>query len=790
MDLLKYIWRKRKFIAIVAVLVTLIYYGVNCFYIYYSEIGTISFIYPDSENGRYPDGTRFNIYDLMSEEVLLGTVNIYNEKTGKIPIKLSDIENAIVIDEITPYGIQTKVQNARNLGQDYSYFANEYRVTVSPIQGVYKRSFKNLFGIIPDIDNKFLIESLYKSYTRYFMDSHAEMNIIPKITQNISYDGYDYVEIADVFETRINMYITYLESKLRENGSYSSNNTGKSFNDLIAEFKNLNEIKVKNLRSFVSSSKLAKNPEEFINKLRVQNESYNLYYNKLADEAEAARTAMNEYDHSYVENIVITGQNEEVGLYQARPKTAYDTITKRALDVGVSAQAVLKDIEENNRLINEYANTVMSPESQTRLSNVADRLVLEIEQESERLVALADETIADYLDSRCSDYVRFTYAGKSYFSVNLLLKMAIILLLAIFGAILYLYLFDKDKKPGVQEITEILGIKISKRKIIVDMLIKLENKLILQREKRVRKSAYKNANAEDLKSGTQSESVPNSKGYIERFFEERENKRKLKLKRMLEKEEEKRAKKKKNKKQVELIFDTSCKEENVHNNEAGLDNDYSVLDVNNEKFSNSYSGSLNNEFSVSSDVQPEEITELLYNKVLPYDNADLKPETEEIISENEIKPETDNYSDISDVENIQESYSYEDDDEMYDSYEEDDIYDNIYDRLYDDYYPIDYIDNEEEGAKADDTVEDKAVDLNVSDKIVRDAGIYDISYTEMDAAKEPKFIEFTDNGVLGGMRHKIDEILSSEDSVIDELLKGNKTDDLFGGIDQENSENR
>ncbi len=790
MDLLKYIWRKRKFIAIVAVLVTLIYYGVNCFYIYYSEIGTISFIYPDSENGRYPDGTRFNIYDLMSEEVLLGTVNIYNEKTGKIPIKLSDIENAIVIDEITPYGIQTKVQNARNLGQDYSYFANEYRVTVSPIQGVYKRSFKNLFGIIPDIDNKFLIESLYKSYTRYFMDSHAEMNIIPKITQNISYDGYDYVEIADVFETRINMYITYLESKLRENGSYSSKNTGKSFNDLIAEFKNLNEIKVKNLRSFVSSSKLAKNPEEFINKLRVQNESYNLYYNKLADEAEAARTAMNEYDHSYVENIVITGQNEEVGLYQARPKTAYDTITKRALDVGVSAQAVLKDIEENNRLINEYANTVMSPESQTRLSNVADRLVLEIEQESERLVALADETIADYLDSRCSDYVRFTYAGKSYFSMNLLLKMAIILLLAIFGAILYLYLFDKDKKPGVQEITEILGIKISKRKIIVDMLIKLENKLIIQREKRVRKSAYKNANAEDLKSGTQSESVPNSKGYIERFFEERENKRKLKLKKMLEKEEEKRAKKKKNKKQVELIFDTSGKEENVHNNEAGSDNDYSILDVNNEKSSNIDSGSIQNEFSVLSDVQPEEITELLYSKALPYDSADLKSDTEELIAENEIKPETVDYSDRSDIENLEESHSYEDDDEMYDGYEEDDIYDDIYNSLYDDYYPIDYIDNEEEDAKADDTVEDKAVDLNVSDKIVRDAGIYDISYTEMDAAKEPKFIEFTDNGVLGGMRHKIDEILSSEDSVIDELLKGNKTDDLFGGIDQENSENR
>ena len=157
MNLLKYIWRKRKFVAVVSILITLIYYGINCFYTYFSETGTISFIYPSSENGRYPDGTRFNIYDLMSEQVLQGTVDIYNERTGKKPIALADIENAIEIDEILPYGIHTKVQDARNSGQDYSYFANEYRVTVAPISGVYNRGVSNLFGVIPDVDNKFLI---------------------------------------------------------------------------------------------------------------------------------------------------------------------------------------------------------------------------------------------------------------------------------------------------------------------------------------------------------------------------------------------------------------------------------------------------------------------------------------------------------------------------------------------------------------------------------------------------------------------------------------------------------
>lgn len=792
MDLLKYIWRKRKFIAIVAVLVTLIYYGVNCFYIYYSEVGTISFIYPDSENGRYPDGTRFNIYNLMSEEVLKGTVDIYNERTGKVPIELSDIENCIVIDEITPYGIQTKVQNARNLGQDYSYFANEYRVTVAPIQGVYKRGFKNLFGIIPDVDNKFLIESLYKSYTAYFMDSHAEMNIIPKITQNISYEGYDYIEIADVFETRINMYITYLESKLRENGSYSSKNTGKSFNDLIAEFRNLNEIKVKNLKSFVSSSKLAKNPSEFINKLRVQNESYTLYYNKLADEAEAARTAMNEYDHTYVENIVITGQNEEVGLYQARPKTAYDTITKRTLDVGVSAQAVLKDIEENNRLITEYTNTVMSTESQERLSNSADRLVREIERESERLVELADETIADYLDSRCSDYVRFSYAGKSYFGISLFIKMFVIMLLSIFGAILYLYLFDKDKKPGVQEITEALGIKISKRKVLVDMLIKLENKIILQREKKSAKFSDKNIYSEAAGKGVQSGDAPAAKGHIEKFFEERENKRKLKLQRKLEKKEKKRAKKKNNKKEHELIFDASVSGDN---SEVNSDTIFDGSNINSESDADSGGRLTKSGYDNLADVQPEEISELINGYAPVKGDTVLKTESEKDASETEILTRFDSLN----TQKAQDNYveAEEDEDELYDGYEDDDVYDG----LYEDYYPMDYIAGKE--SQADDTAsvntdKRKVVDLDIAVKEiknVKDAKIEDISYRDIDVSKsEAKAAEpsdlFTDNGILGGMRYKIDEILSAESSVIDELLNGNQTDDLFGDMNREKSDNR
>lgn len=615
MNLLKYIWRKRKFIAIVSVLAMFIYYGINCFYIFYSESGTLSFIYPDSENGRYPDGTRFNIYDLMSETVLKGTVDIYNERTGNEPITLSDIESAIVIDEIVPYGMHTKVQEARNSGQDYSYFANEYKISISPVRGVYKRSSKNLFGILPDVDNKMLMESLYKSYTAYFMDSHAEMNIIPKITQTMSYDGYDYIEIANVYEARVDMYITYLESKIRENGAYRSDVTGKSFNDLVAEFKNLRDIKVKNLKSFVSSSKLAKNPSEFINKLKVQNESYSLYYNKLADEAASARIAMDAYDHTYEENIIITGQNEEVGLYQAKPKTAYDTITKRALDVGVSAQAVLQDMQENERLINEYTNTFMSEDAQKRLANAADIIVAEIENESNRLVELADATVSDYLDSRCSDYMRFSESGKSYLSLNLIIKTVMVFIFGIFAAIIYIFLVDKDKKPGVQEITNALGIKISKKRVLLDMLIKFENYIILKRDKKLQKILKKKNKDGSEYTDEMIELNELPHGYIETFVKKRDKKRRRKMREALKKEEAKREMRKKRHNENSVynleIFD---KPSDVIEHEIAENNTYNISVDEPEAFENKKE-SITEVLNRGVRVENEEISALLKGEV-------------------------------------------------------------------------------------------------------------------------------------------------------------------------------
>lgn len=449
MKSLLYIWKNKWKIFIVSCVVTAVFFSSLCYKTHYSAGMTMSFIYPNSEKGKYPDGTRFNAYDMVSDDVLKATIDAYNE-VSPLRISLSDIENSIYIKECLTTDVESKVNEARQLGMDYSYFANEYNVTFQPVFKLGVADKSKWFGLKPYVDNNLFMEKFYESYVNYFMQQHAEKNIIKGLSKDLDTNTFDYLEISSRYTNQVNMCINYLEGKNQENGSFRSTQTGLTFNDLINSFRNFKNVQIQNLTAFVSSSKLTKDPVEFVNKLQVENVRNNLEYSKYKAEADLSKQAMNEYDHTFEENIVVAGVSEEDGLYQTRAKTAYDTITKRAHDAGVKAENIYQDIEENKRLIQEYGTTKMTDDERTRLSQIADGMIGEIKTANADLVEKADTTVEEYLKSKSSDYVRREVSGKSYINLYVIIKCGIVFVGTGVLVLCFLVMKDFGKKNKIK----------------------------------------------------------------------------------------------------------------------------------------------------------------------------------------------------------------------------------------------------------------------------------------------------------------------------------------------------
>ena len=449
-ELLRVFLSKKYRITITSLILALLYIGYAVFNAHFTQSAVISFIYPNSEKGLYPDGSRFNIYDILSDRVLLNTAKLYGEKTGQ-EIDTEAIRNHILVDDYLADSVQDRVTSARNQGQDYVYFTNEYVIKILPNRVFEISNYEKLFGLIPNVDNEILLDSLFASYKEFFMNEHTEMNIIPKITGTIDVDSYDYIEIADIYDKMVSMCIEYLRAKNKESETFRSPSTGLSFNDLISSLQSFRDVKISNLKSYVSSSRISKSPQDLINKLQTQIERDHLKYVKKLEEANIANQAMRDYDHTFEENIVIAGIDENIGLYQARPKTAYDTVTKRALEAGVLAGSYLKDIENNQWKISEYQNGP-DPAERERLFNQADSLVKAIKEESQKLFESANITVDDYLRTKSNDYVRLTVSEKNYVSLRLFVNAGIIFVASMFLIDLYYFLTSRRKVENTKKI--------------------------------------------------------------------------------------------------------------------------------------------------------------------------------------------------------------------------------------------------------------------------------------------------------------------------------------------------
>lgn len=422
---------------------------------YFTEQQILSFVYSNAEKGRYPDGSRFEIYDLLSDEMLALTLEKLNQD-GKFQNRtVGELRACFSIQAHLSAPVQAKVQAARKNGENYSYIPTEYVVTASTGKNFGFFNLRNLFAANTA---KELLNALTETYYQYFLDKHTENNVLEKVSQDSDYSQYDYPEIADSIESNINLYLQYLQSKKAEDATFRSSATGKSFQDLISSFENLLSIRANTYKSYVYASKISKDKEALISVYEAQVEDLQLKANKKAAEAEIAGKAMEEYDHTFEESIVITGvdkKNDEV--YQVKPKTGYDFVTKQSLDAGVDASAFQEEINDKRRRIEEYRKVSLSPDEAARIAAVSDSMVAEITKEQASLQQITQQTVADYLKRKNSDYVKIKPIAKQYLSAGFLIKVCAAAFAGILAALLYavlLWLKKRYLEHGEQEETK------------------------------------------------------------------------------------------------------------------------------------------------------------------------------------------------------------------------------------------------------------------------------------------------------------------------------------------------
>lgn len=227
LDILKTVLNYKKMIISITVIFTIV--GLIGGYIYNREKTVNSVIvsleYPGVREGKNLDGSNFSPSKLMPLNVVN---NIFDKYRNEIAQRNSvAFENSITVKGIIPEVVKTKIKQAAEKGENFTYFPTRYEIYTDNGAPVLKE-------LVNGVIENFIIE--YRPNT--------VIDYVPNLA------NYDYAEIQTILDDKLDSLKAIADE--REKHNFISTKLGYSFSQILSEINIVKNIDLQGLYSYIS----------------------------------------------------------------------------------------------------------------------------------------------------------------------------------------------------------------------------------------------------------------------------------------------------------------------------------------------------------------------------------------------------------------------------------------------------------------------------------------------------------------------------------------------------------
>lgn len=295
----------------------------------------VSLVYQDASNGKNPNGTRYDPYLILSDEVL-------------DPVEK---ELGFEVDDkvwIRPAG-NTK---GESIATEYTLYCKD--TDSCPV----------------------VLIKIAENYTKYF-ETHYTMN--DSILKYESPDKkLDYIEITDYLEKETNKITTFISKQLKKDDSWYADD-GSNYQDLLEYGENILKIDIANLRAYITETGITENPETIRQSFEYRNLLLDIDRKNLKSQYENRKTAIELYDPTLFPTIsvpsVTTGE-----YYVTTTKTGLDYIYDAASVFSEEAYKLQKTISKNELVVRNMKEINYGTKTEQKIQEIERKINYLIEQ--------------------------------------------------------------------------------------------------------------------------------------------------------------------------------------------------------------------------------------------------------------------------------------------------------------------------------------------------------------------------------------------------------------------------
>lgn len=383
---------------------------------------TLSLNYEEASKGQNPNKTRYNVYEFKSDEVMQNAINY-----------------AGLGDTITPEELAANIDIIENNSHAIdTQDANSYYIS-SSYQIKYTQSRK-----IKDVSTEDMMSLICKAYNEYFHDRYVGNKSVLKY-QLGDIDDMEYVEIGKLFMQKSSEMIRYIEQRINDNATFSSETTGESFQTIKKMLQNVQNYSIKKYSSFVLETGITRNLEHYRRTLTYTNEIMDIRYRKFMIDYNVRKQGVTDYDAGMIGTVMVPSINSKKQYYMSRTNTGTDYMTLDADYFLNQGNLINRDIIDNDDVMQKIGSSEPTREDYEKVN----QLIKSVDEELRNVAAIANTTDRDYLKYTTKDYLSYKVTGNTdltiiLFEDVLIASLIFLFVICILGYIIDSYIRDRE----------------------------------------------------------------------------------------------------------------------------------------------------------------------------------------------------------------------------------------------------------------------------------------------------------------------------------------------------------
>lgn len=394
---------------------------------------TVSISFSEIAKGCNPDGSPFDIYEVLSDEVLTSACDKLNNKLTPETLK----EHISVTGITTDGSFNAIRQNVLDGNDTYSYFPSKYTISYSVISDSIKAN--GIPASVRAVLKQFVLPSKAKiltavadSYKEYYENKYVFTSSVFE-ADLAKIKLLDYFNRASELKNIINRINRYLSIRYDEDVKFVSKD-GVSFGDLSTELTGIADNDVETYKAFVIQNGITNDKDKLLKQFSyVSKENYEQTqrnrgeYNIMLD-------GISVYDPLVTKVVFIPALDSENIFYMNRTKIGIDYLTENASKANLAGDESENEAHYYDYLIKQFS---AFEESADWVKKAADKqcddIAVKIDEFLKRAAAVNDE----YINTVSYETLYISGIGHGQGVVSSVVTIAKITV--IWAAVLYLW---------------------------------------------------------------------------------------------------------------------------------------------------------------------------------------------------------------------------------------------------------------------------------------------------------------------------------------------------------------